>query len=263
MNIQIVSDLHLEFHKTQQAGYSGIDAMPGADVLILAGDIALGTNAVSVFRNWPVPVLYVAGNHEYYGSDIIKVNKALREQCAGTQIHFLERDAVSIGGVRFVGATLWTDYLLYGRDQQARAMIEAQECLNDHCSIRLNGKRFEPKDALFRFVRSKEWLAEKLNTPFDGPTVVITHHGPHWESVHPKYRLGTSLLSAAFVSDLTPLMGKAALWVYGHVHDSFDYMINGTRVVANPRGYPNRHTGAFENAEFEVNFFRLVKLYKL
>ena len=88
MNIQIASDLHLEFHKTQPAGYSGIEAVTGADVLILAGDIALGTNAVSVFKDWPVPVLYVAGNHEYYGSDIVKVNKELREQCADTQSIF-------------------------------------------------------------------------------------------------------------------------------------------------------------------------------
>ena len=258
MNIQIASDLHLEFHKTQPAGYSGIEVVPGADVLILAGDIALGTHAVSVFKDWPVPVLYVAGNHEYYGSDIVKVNKELRNQCADTQIHFLERDAFVIGGVRFLGTTLWTDYLLYGRDHQARAMSEAQDYLNDHSSIRLKGKRFEPKDALFRFVRSKEWLTEQLSLPFDGPTVVITHHGPHWESVHPKYRTGTSLLTAAFVSDMTALMGKASLWVHGHVHDSFNYEVDGTRVVANPRGYPNRRTGAFENTEFDANFFRQV-----
>lgn len=259
MNIQIASDLHLEFHKARPADYSGIDAVPSAEVLILAGDIALGSNAVSVFKNWPVPVLYVAGNHEYYGSDIVKVNKELREQCAGTQLHFLERDAIVIGGVRFLGTTLWTDYRLYGRDHRARAMSEARECLNDHSSIRFNGKRFEPKDALFRFVRSKEWLIEQLKSPFDGPTVVITHHGPRWESVHPRYRTGTSFMAAAFVSDLTALMGKASVWIHGHVHDSFDYVVNGTRVVTNPRGYPNRRTGAFENAEFDVNFYRQVQ----
>ena len=110
-------------------------------------------------------------------------------------------------------------------------------------------------------MRSKEWLTEQLNYRFAGPTVVITHHGPHWESVHPKYRTGTSLLTAAFVSDLAALMGKALLWVHGHVHDSFDYEINGTRVVANPRGYPDRRTSAFENPEFKANICQQVWPY--
>jgi predicted phosphodiesterase len=251
MKIQIASDLHLEFHKAQPAGYHGIEAAPDADVLVIAGDIALGANAVAVFKDWPVPVLYVAGNHEYYGSDIPKVNDALRAQCAGTQIHFMERDKVIVKGVRFLGATLWTDYLLFGRDLQDKAMIEAQECLNDHSSIRVNGNIFEPKDALYRFIRSKEWLIEQLATPFNGPTVIITHHGPHWESIHPKYRTGTSLMASAFVSDMTALMGAASLWIHGHVHDSFDYVIDGTRIVTNPRGYPDRRTGAFENHRFD------------
>lgn len=263
MKIQIVSDLHLEFYKNEPAGYTGIEAALDADVLIIAGDIAIGTKAIDVFKDWPVPVLYIAGNHEYYGGDMTKVTAALREDCAGTQIHFMERDAVVIDGVRFLGTTLWTDYLIYGRGSQVHAMLEAGSSLSDHKKIRLNGKRFIPRDAMFLFVRCKDWLSEQLDTPHDGATVVVTHHGPHWESVHPKYREGKSLLSAAYVSDLSALMGKASLWIHGHVHDSFDYELDGTRVLCNPRGYPEgypmRKTGLFENVDFDPNFVVEVK----
>lgn len=164
-------------------------------------------------------------------------------------MRFLERDCVVINGVRFLGTTLWTDYAVYGKAEQYSAMAQAKYDLNDHKLIRFGGRVFTARDALQRFTDNVEWLREQLALPFDGETIVITHHGPHWNSVHTKYRTERSLLSAAFVSDLTTLMGAPALWVHGHVHDSFDYRVNGTRIVANPRGYP--YKGAFENAFFD------------
>lgn len=247
MKLQIVSDLHLEFHKRQAPGYTGIAPAPDADVLIIAGDIALNAAAVAPFSTWPVPVIYVAGNHEHYGGDITRVQRAIRQACEGTAVRFLEREETMFDGVRFLGTTLWTDYLLYGREKQRAAMQAAEECLNDHGSIRLAGKRFLAKDALYRHVTSRNWLQEKLAEPFAGKTVVITHHAPHPQSVHEKYQ--GDLLSAAFVSDLTPFLGHCPLWVHGHVHDSFDYVMHGTRVVANPRGYPvasGSENGAFD-----------------
>lgn len=260
MNIHIASDMHLEFtwQRTKLLGHTGLEHVPGTDLLILAGDIGVGTvMAQSTFQDWPTPILYIAGNHEYYGGDITKINKELRERCEGTHIHFLERDSIVIGGVRFLGTTLWTDYLLYGKEKQGAAKYEAQESLNDHSRIRDNGKKFTPENAMHRFFKSKQWLREQLATPFDGKTVVITHHAPHWNSVHEKYRSGTSLLSAAFVSDMTDLMGQAALWIHGHGHDSFDYMVHGTRVISNPRGYPMSYTSGgdeFENEEWSKQF---------
>jgi hypothetical protein len=128
--------------------------------------------------------------------------------------------------------------------------------LTDHTVIRLNGHPFAPIDALLRHEAGIAWLKHTLAEPFDGPTVVITHHGVHPLSVHPKY--ANEAASAAFVSDLGPLLAKAPLWVHGHVHDSFDYRAHGSRVVANPRGYPKNHNEVnmaswlrFENEGFD------------
>ena len=258
LKIQLASDLHLEFLAEEFPGERFISPGVDADVLVIAGDIASGANAIALFANWPVPVLYVAGNHEFYGSDIDCVEQQLRLAARGTQVHFLEQDALVIGGCRFLGTALWTDYAL----NEARgvsvdaAMNIARSFLTDHSAIRLAGHPFAPVDALMRHEAAISWLKCALGQPFDGPTVVVTHHGVHPLSVHPKYVEEGA--SAAFVSDLGPLLSKADLWVHGHVHDSFDYRVHGSRIVANPRGYPLNHREVnradrlrFENGAFD------------
>lgn len=249
MKLQIVSDLHLEFNR--DTTYIGVTPAPGADALVIAGDIAKGTNAPARFQSWPVPVVYITGNHEFYGqSDLGKTVAALREQCAGTNVYFLELDCLTLPDfpeVRILGTCLWTDYLLFGRPKQALAMRACNEELNDHSRIRSGGKRFAPKDAMYRHVASKAWLAEQLAMPFAGKTVVLTHHGCHWNSVADQWR--DDIVSAGFSSDLTVLLDQADLWIHGHMHDSFDYQVGRARVVVNPRGYPDRN-GTFENPGF-------------
>jgi hypothetical protein len=138
------------------------------------------------------------------------------------------------GGVRFLGCTLWTDYRL--GDAQLEAMKAARRCLNDHRAISTRGGgEFSPRDALDEHHKSRTWLAGELSRQYDGVTVVVSHHGPHPFSVHPRY--AGDLLKAAFVSDLTSLLSKANFWFHGHVHDAFDYEICGCRVVCNPLGY--------------------------
>ena len=116
MLIQYASDLHLEFLERRHPGVRLIEPAPGAEVLILAGDIHHADRAVEVFGNWPCPVIYVAGNHESYGTEILKVHAQIRERVlartSGSAFHFLENEAVVIGRVRFLGTTLWTDYQL-------------------------------------------------------------------------------------------------------------------------------------------------------
>jgi len=266
MKIQLASDLHLEFLQRDHPGERLITYAPGADVLVLAGDIASGANALAQFADWPVPVLYVAGNHEYYGQAMEKLRTELRAQshvnshvsagkCA---IHFLDNDRVDIGGVRFLGTTLWTDYRLRPKHTQAEQMADAQRRLNDHRLVTLNGgERFSAQDALNEHEAARAWLASELNQPstnFTGKTVVITHHGPHPLSVHPRY--DADLMSAAFVSDLSELMPGVDLWLHGHVHDGFDYQVGTCRVVANPAGYIRNRSSAdkadfiYENPQF-------------
>lgn len=253
MILNILSDLHLG---------SGALQIPknGADLAILAGDIARPKEAVSWASGFAKPVLYVPGNHEFYGGSIRGTVNELKELSAGTDIHVLDNDEIILDGVRFLGTTLWTDFMLFGEgEKRGAAMQEALRLIRDFSRIRVGAAPealFTPADAAALFQIHVNWLETKLGEPFPGPTVVITHHAPSRKSIHPRF--ADSLLNACFVSDAEYLIdgGRARLWIHGHTHDSFDYFLNGTRVVCNPRGYAK--DGGNENASFDANF--LVKI---
>lgn len=251
MKFQIASDLHLEqFH--WQRMHIGFDPAPDADVLVLAGDIAKGTDAVERFQSWPVPVIYITGNHEFYdGVEMDETIAKLRSVCAGTNVHFLERNALVLPAfpdVRILGTCMWTDYKLFGNAKEIFAMLDCQRALNDHRLIRAQGSRFLAEDAQKRHAWSRQWLEEQLSRPFDGKTVVVSHHGCHWNSVAARYF--DDLVTAGFSSDLTDLLAHADLWIHGHTHDGFDYQVGRAHVVCNPRGY---HYGGndYENEAFD------------
>lgn len=257
MKIQLASDLHLEFLQRNWPGERLIAPTTGADVLVLAGDIANGADGFKLFADWPTPIICVAGNHEFYGHAMEPMRAKMRDGAALNGIHFLENESVVIDGVRFLGSTLWTDYRLRSNRTQSQLMEIAQRQLNDHRLIRTGRHIFTPQDALEQHEIARAWLKSELAKPFAGKTVVITHHGPHPLSVHPRY-VGDQL-SAAFVSDLSDLMPGVDLWLHGHVHDGFDYQVGRCRVVANPagyvlnRGYAQRDDYQFENPLFDMN----------
>lgn len=254
IKIHLLSDLHSEFSQ-----YKPHPASATADVIILAGDIWKKDHGVHMARAmFPTQeIVMVIGNHEHYGQDINKNIERIRAAAEETGIHLLENDEVFIKvrdeTVRILGCTLWTDFLLYSLEKRADCMIDAGQALNDFRLIRNGHWNFSPKDSIEIHLRSVKWLEAKLNEPFDGPTVVVTHHAPSWQSVAPRYQ--DDLLSACFASKLEHLMDGSILelWCHGHVHDSMDYMINGTRIIANPRGY-NRSgiDGAEENDQFNA-----------
>lgn len=256
MRIQLASDLHLEFLQSALPGERLIAPAREADVLVLAGDIGSGVQAIEIFADWPVPVLYVAGNHECYGSTLETVRRDLADAARGTSVRFLHNSVADFGGTRFLGTTLWTDYKLSLNVPQAQAMDVAARRLADHGRIRHGRGLFTPANALAEHFESRAWLEQELATPYNGRTVVISHHGPHPASVHPRY--ASDPMNAAFVSDLSPLLEGVSLWLHGHVHDSFDYTVHGCRVVANPLGYPRNTRSAmdarglrFENSHFQ------------
>jgi predicted phosphodiesterase len=256
MKIQLASDLHLEFLQKSFPGERLISPAHGADVLVLAGDIANGTQAIELFKDWPVPVLYIAGNHEFYSQSIEQMRIDLRRAAEGTAVRFLDNGVADFGGVRFLGCTLWTDYRLTSNRTQRQLMENAEMKLNDHHVIHTQEGRFTAAMALEEHEQSRRWLEHQLGKPYDGKTVVVSHHGPHRLSVHPRY-IG-DITNAAFVSQLDELLAKTDLWLHGHVHDTFDYVVEGCRVVANPLGYArNRHQAAnrdelrFENPAFQ------------
>lgn len=217
-----------------------------ADVIILAGDIEIGPLAADYAADlaaWlGVPVVLVAGNHEFYGREYLETCDVLQRRGDGGA-HFLERTRLDLeaGGqrLRILGCTLWTDFLLFGADRQAETMRVSVERMNDFAGmIRYgDGGPFAPHHAADIFAASVAWLRSELATPFDGPTIVVTHHAPSRLSVHQTYKRDPT--SAAFASHLDDLIAEAgpSLWVHGHMHHSLDYRIGRTRVVCNPRGY--------------------------
>lgn len=257
MRIQLASDLHLEHLDSLFPGERLIVPAHQADVLVLAGDIANGSAVVDLFGDWPTPVVAVMGNHECYGLVYEDVLEQLRERARGTSVHFLERDVADFGGVRFLGATMWTDYRYRCGLTQSQIMAECQRRIRDHHVISTrDGTLFSPQRALAIHDESREWLRAELLKPYDGVTVVVSHHGPHPLSIHPRY--AGMPINGGFSSDLSDLLHHADFWLHGHTHDSFDYRMGRCRVVVNPRGYAlDRYNAAdaaslrFENPNFK------------
>lgn len=234
MRIRVHSDLHLEFQD-----WNAPDTE--ADVIVLAGDIHSGARGVEwARRQFPLtPVVYVAGNHEFYGRDLQETLSDLQKAGRRFGVDVLHGRGVVIGGVRFLGATLWTDFALHGADVQsiARAMSDAKYGMSDFSLIRHGAHGlFRPEHARRMHLEQVSWIHASLAAEFPGPTVLITHHLPHPRSIHRKY--SGSGLNPAFASDLSALVGPpVAFWIHGHTHESCDYIEGGTRVICNPRGY--------------------------
>jgi predicted phosphodiesterase len=275
----VLSDLHLELG-TSYTLPQGLEF----DMVVLAGDIqAPGRKAViwaqrqSVFAG--KPVVLVPGNHEYYGAPSLHCElEAMRELAAGSKVHVLDRDVAIIDGVRFVGCTLWTDFQLpirlpLGQDVAGEpgppdtditvALAEANRRIDDFKLIqviepvsRQNRYRefkrpLRAEEAIAMHWVDRDWLRRTLKEPFDGPTVVVTHHAPSPLSVDPKY--DGDRLTPAFASNLPEdFFDIPDLWIHGHTHFSARYSRGAhgfCEVVSNPRGYRMKD-GTFENTAF-------------
>ncbi|CDM42348.1 MULTISPECIES: metallophosphoesterase [Pseudomonadaceae] len=245
MRIHLLSDLHNEFSAFTPEQLD-------CDVVILAGDIDLKARGVEwAKQSFSGPVLYVPGNHEFYGGHLTWTLEKLRA-AQDDRVRVLDRDELILAGVRFLGATMWTDFEATGNPHIAA--FSAQTALNDFRQIRAeNYRRIRPADLIARSVQTKDWLRDRLAEPFDGPTVVITHHAPTLRSLQGNPHAGTDL-DAAFANRWEDLMGSdhVALWVHGHSHTAVDYELAGTRVVSNPRGYPGEETGFCPDLVIEV-----------
>ena len=245
MRILLLSDLHIEF-----ADYAPPEV--DVDVVVLAGDINLGSAgvdwAMDVFP--AVPVVYVLGNHEYYRHSFDRLAIQLAHRAEGTNVHVLERGSVEIKGVRFLGCTLWTDFSLFG--DASNALKTIAEDMSDYVVIRAGleaQRKLTPDDTLGCHLRSRKWLRSELTRYKYQKCVVVTHHAPSSRSLALIDRFDP--LSTAYASPMDEFVAAsgASLWVHGHVHESVDYMIGGTRVVANARGYPRHYSRS--NLDFD------------
>ena len=263
MKISVLSDLHIDIHPYTVA------LAPDAAVVIIAGDVcerldkSLPWMAAEI-RARGHEVIYVPGNHDWYGNRAFGHTSTIdgdlargRELAAELGIHLLaEGEAVVIGGVRFVGATLWTDYAVGGDTSHAMSIADDKQAgMTDHRRIKLQSSgygRFRPVDALASHRAQLDALASHLAEPFDGPTVVVTHHAPHPKSLREGEVRET--IDASYASDLTEFIERwrPALWLHGHVHKNRDYKVADTRIVANPRGYViTRGQGKNQTVEVE------------
>jgi len=274
MKIALLSDLHLEAQADWQP-----TAAPGADVLVLAGDIGsyqtnsqltdddFGLARFSPLQGWPTPVLFVPGNHEYDGLDFDMAHARLQATCARLGITWLERTVLhwpSVGGgtpVRFIGTTLWSDFDALS-PTAASAHTPASQLLA--AQLKARGKAFRAADFYLakaattrhgapwlaaqmreQALQCQAWLANALAQPFDGHTVVVTHFAPSLHSADPRY--GRTPGTAGFCNALDHLLPHASLWLHGHLHAPSHYVHQGCRVVANPLGYARKN----EQARFD------------
>jgi Icc-related predicted phosphoesterase len=255
MRLLVMSDLHLEFESYDLPGDLDFD------VAIFAGDTWKPVNNtitwLSTQQNGALrgkPIVVVNGNHEYYGYELTSVRTEGRKLAAEKGIHLLDPGTVVIDGVRFIGATLWTDFALLGK--QIAAKQYAQRRMNDYRRISiLHGEKrhlLRPQDTLALHRQDRNFIEARLARDFEGPTVVVTHHAPHRNSVAPEFQRDP--LSPAFASDLAGIIMQyqPALWVHGHDHRHHDYLVGSTRIVANPAGYPL--SDGRENVKFDPHF---------
>jgi calcineurin-like phosphoesterase family protein len=242
----IASDLHHGWSITRPR-------VPDHDVFVCAGDFSRLDNTIETLTSGLYGnrlTVVVPGNHEYYGTVIQDMERTGAALAARSSVSLLNPGVAVLRGIRFVGCTLWTDYLLFGREGFAQAMAEASVGLNDHRVIRTrtgcppgHSRPFTPESAFRRHQFDRAWLEARLDENFDGPTVVVSHHCPSPRSVPERFRADP--MSPAFASDLEDLIlrHQPDLWIHGHTHDSSDYTIGRTRVICNPAGYshePNR-----------------------
>ena len=240
MRLQLMSDLHFEFHADRGSGWISTLDPQGVDVLILAGDIAevrdgqLRDVLQHFVRLYP-QVIFVPGNHEYYGSTISEAESAFHALDAELEaLHILRRETVTVEGQRFVGASLW----FTERFDEAHAALETR--LNDFHKI---GGGF------------REWVYEEasLDAEFLKDTVcegdvVITHHIPSKRGVADKWQSVIDGFGRFFVHPLPEeVIQKSTLWCHGHGHDRVQTQVGNHILAANPFGY----LGVEENPDFE------------
>ncbi len=236
MNVHILSDLHLE-----RRLYDVSETARKADLIILAGDIHEGTQGMAwAATQFDCKVLYVAGNHEYYHGHLEKTLDALRT-ASNDHVQFLEQQELVLEGVRFLGSTGWTDFSALG-NSSASAWATRQR-YGDFDAIRAaNGRWVQQADFSELNHNARQWLAERLSIPFEGPTVVITHYAPSARSMSPQETLVAA--DASFFNHWDDLFRAAVpLWIHGHTHMAVDYLQSGTRVLSNPRGTRDEVTG--------------------
>jgi Icc-related predicted phosphoesterase len=278
MKIALASDIHLEF------GTISLENTENADVLILSGDILVEKELLErdVYEirfddkssrihkffeecssRFPA-VVYIAGNHEHYHGDFALTLGNIRSRLSYLpNVHVLDKQAIKIADVTFIGGTLWTDM----NKEDPNTLYRIRSYMNDYRIIQNSsnvvhfrnedGKShtraamFMPEDSVKDHKTMLKFIAEVVDGNVNDKFVVVGHHSPSKLSTKPKYEKDV-MVNGAYSSDLSEFIldrPQIKLWTHGHTHDDFDYMIGSTRIVCNPRGY--------EGYEKQADYFEL------
>lgn len=269
MKIAYASDLHLEFQPLV------LNNTENADVLVLAGDICMAKHFHSrpemskmyleFFKNVSEQfkhVIYVVGNHEHYHYQFVHTASDLKRILSVfNNVYLLDNEVFDIDNYTFVGSTLWTD-MNKGCPQ---TMSSAEMFMPDFKIVKyfdgVNYYKFTPMQSTKEHTKSVGYIKHVIRNCNDKDyylerdVIVVTHHSPSHKSIHPKYAHET-IMNGAFHSDLDHMMEMAdnvKVWIHGHTHDEFNYVVGTTNVLCNPRGYPKESGhGSFKLQYVEV-----------
>jgi len=240
VRLQLVSELHLELYE-QEGLEAPFTVAPSTDIVVLAGNIGSCLRGMEFARGLKVPVLYVPGPREHTGLEVEQTTMVMKFEAINSKVKVLQNDSVVIGGVRFLGTTLWPDFGIPVHPGRLALAMAPYEGINH------KGQTIPYAALLWHHNCAVAWLTKRLAQPFKGLTVVVSHHAPHPKSA--ACQGPGDPLAQANQTRLTGLMGSAALWLHGGVSAACDYSIKGTRIVSNPVGSPSDRRFPFSVAQ--------------
>lgn len=262
MRISYTSDLHLECRSLSLSNTSD------SDVLILAGDIIMASRLFEKQEDMGSPtsekfhtffnacsnqfkhIIYIGGNHESYQCDIHESMSYIKEHLGYIKnLHILDNESIEIDGVTFVGSTLWAD----ANKGDPSSLFFMKKAMSDFRVIRNGDLAFSPDDMVEAFNKNIAFINNATKNT-SKQYAVVTHHGVSERCVAEEYK-NEYFVNGAFRSSLDEFIldrPQIKTWVSGHTHHAYDFEIGDTRVMCNPRGYPNEIKIPFELKSFEI-----------
>lgn len=247
--IRYLSDLHLEFIKTNKIEYF-INKIPSGinEICILAGDIGNPYQPnYNIFMNYISKnfkkAFVIAGNHEYYNKikTIEEINIFLKDYFKQfNNISFLDNTYENYEGFCFIGTTLWSKII------DPTYKINDMYNITDFDYIKYNRLNMLCVDFLEDALQNNE------------NCIVITHHMPSKSLIDIKYKTKQMQpYNQWFYCNMDNLIeknvNKIKCWIYGHTHTASNVLINEIPFLCNPIGYPNENVYVNFNSTIEID----------